>query len=678
MNRRSKWGVITALTVGLVTPLFWHDLPPYPARAPEDAPGASIAGTGTYMDLNQKDNTAGKQQKADTKNKKEDTKNKKADTKKQRTAPAVMKTPKGKGNERIVAKDIARSAALCVRDCRTMLTEMSNELAHAKTEQERLQVLQHHMKEHTQFVSLTLRDSNNQPITVGRVLRPDLHTNAHQYAIQDNFYVSDLYMRPMAGDPKEKVGMTLGVPVLSENQVSGTLTADVEMGHLMQVIHQQNDEMDTATALIGVDGQNEVLRDGDDAPEAKGGVRTKQVNPRTAEAKVEGTGWKVRVTSLVNRGNENAHLPREVLAVYDRDLSPEEIAKITQDIDGTLVRHNNRHAYIFRGNTDDLGGMIRYFKSSGALIAEPHVRLKQNDIQTSIHAVTEQPNDVFYGSHQWNLPLIAADKAWQATTGDPETITAVVDTGVDLNHPEFSGRLVEGRNMIADNNRPQDDNGHGTHVAGIIGARTNNLEGIAGVDWNSKIMPIKAMAGDGTGTVVDIADGIVWAVDHGADVINLSLGEYNDSDYLHAAIKYAYDKGVVLIAAMGNDGVPDPSYPAAYPEVIGVAANDETTETASFSNYGGHTSISAPGVAIPSTYPDRRYVALSGTSMAAPHVAGVAALIRSVNPKLTPDQVRKILEETADDLGDEGKDEIYGYGQVNVARALKKAAESNR
>jgi subtilisin family serine protease len=274
--------------------------------------------------------------------------------------------------------------------------------------------------------------------------------------------------------------------------------------------------------------------------------------------------------------------------------------------------------------------------------------------------------------------LIAADKAWQNNTGDPSIITAVVDTGVDLKHPDLQGQLVEGYNVIDPKDLPQDDNGHGTHVAGIIGARTNNFEGIAGVDWRSKIMPVKAMAGDGTGTVVDIADGIVWAADNGANVINLSLGEYNDSDYLHDAIKYAYDKGVVLIAAMGNDGVSDPSYPAAYPEVIGVAANDETTETAEFSNYGEHTSVSAPGVAIPSTYPNRRYVALSGTSMASPHVAGVAALIRSVNPKLSPKEVRKILEQTADDLGDTGKDEYYGYGQINVQKALQAAVNANK
>ncbi|TCP52430.1 subtilisin family serine protease [Tumebacillus sp. BK434] len=644
MNRRAKWGVITALTLGLMVPFFWHDAQPDPIRRPEAGP-AKTQGT----------NSA-------------------------RTAEVQrILAKKTAGNEHLVARDIARTAALCVRDCRIMLTDITNDLAHTHTAAEKRAMLQHHLQMHPQFVSMTLHSNSGEPVTVGRVLRQDLHKQAYKTTQNDDFYVSDLYTKKHAGDPKEKIAMTVGVPVVGDSKVTGSLSADVEMGYMNQIIALQDREMGTDTRLLGMDGKNEMLKKTESGP--NGNIRIQQLSRKKAEAKVDGTAWKVHVTSVQNRGAKHAQvLQNELVVRFTRDLTDEEIKRFTRDISGTLLRKNSRHTYLFSFGVAP-SEAISYFKRNGAVIAEQHVKLHPNTTGTKpapaeTHGAVEQPNDMFYGSNQWNLPLISADKAWQTTTGDPHVIIAVVDTGVDLNHPEFKGQLVAGRNMLTGTDRPQDDNGHGTHVAGVIAARTNNLEGIAGIDWAGKIMPVKAMDADGSGSVLDIADGIIWAADHGADVINLSLGEYAGSDYLHEAIRYAYDKGVVLIAAMGNDGISDPSYPAAYEEVIGVAANDENKETATFSNYGQHTSVSAPGVAIPSTYPNNRYAALSGTSMASPHVAGVAALIRSINKDLTPQDVRTILEETADDLGPTGPDEYYGYGQINVARAIKAAVES--
>ena len=173
---------------------------------------------------------------------------------------------------------------------------------------------------------------------------------------------------------------------------------------------------------------------------------------------------------------------------------------------------------------------------------------------------------------------------------------------------------------------PDDDVGHGTHVSGIIGATVNNSEGVAGMSWYNKIMPVKVLDSSGAGSTYSVAQGIIWATDHGAKVINMSLGNYAQADFLHDAIKYAYEHDVVMIAASGNDNTDRPGYPAAYPEVFAVAATDSNKEKASFSNYGDYIDVAAPGDSIASTYPGSQYAALSGTSMASPHVAALSRL----------------------------------------------------
>ena len=283
-----------------------------------------------------------------------------------------------------------------------------------------------------------------------------------------------------------------------------------------------------------------------------------------------------------------------------------------------------------------------------------------------IHAMPTTPDDVYFDS-QWALSRIQAPAAWDITTGSSDVIVAILDTGVDLNHPDLDDKIVSGYDFISDDPIPQDDHGHGTHVAGIAAAETNNGIGVAGISWGARIMPVKVLDAAGTGTNSDAANGIVWAVDHGAEVINMSFGGPGFSFTLRDAVDYAWDRGAVLVAAAGNESSSSPSYPAAYTHVMGVSATDQSDNRAPFSNYGSYISVAAPGVSIRSTVPGG-YQAWSGTSMACPHVAGLAALLFSEG--LSNAAVRQAIEQSADDLGPPGWDQVYGYGRINAYRAL--------
>ncbi|TCL45811.1 subtilase family protein [Thermolongibacillus altinsuensis] len=191
-------------------------------------------------------------------------------------------------------------------------------------------------------------------------------------------------------------------------------------------------------------------------------------------------------------------------------------------------------------------------------------------------------------------------------------------------------------------------------------------------------MPIKVLNSEGYGSSFDVAKGIIWAVDHGARVINLSLGNYQPSELLQEAVRYAYDRDVVLIAASGNDYSAQPSFPAAYPEVLSVGAVNPDGSLAEFSNYGDYLDVVAPGTEIPSTFVHNRYAALSGTSMAAPHVTALAGLIRSLNPNLTNTEVIDIINKSTIDLGVPGKDVLFGNGLINIYKAMQFANKGNK
>jgi thermitase len=299
------------------------------------------------------------------------------------------------------------------------------------------------------------------------------------------------------------------------------------------------------------------------------------------------------------------------------------------------------------------------------------------------YALDTIPNDPGYGS-QWGLPKIGAPAAWDITTGGSDVTIAVVDTGIDLSHPDLSclGKLTSGWDFVNNDANPNDDYGHGSHVAGIAAACTNNGIGVAGVAWGARLMPVKVLNSSGGGSYEDVATGITYAVDHGADIVNLSLGGIYESSALADAVQYAYNHGTLVVVAAGNCAqyYPNPPcygfvnpiiYPAAYPTTLAVAATDFNDNWANFSEHHPYVDVAAPGVSIYSTWKGGGYASQQGTSMATPFVAGLAALIWSLDPSLTRDQVRTIIQSTADDVWTSGKDNYTGYGRINARRALE-------
>ena len=389
------------------------------------------------------------------------------------------------------------------------------------------------------------------------------------------------------------------------------------------------------------------------------------------ESAEPGTNRDVTVRKGEDNQNASHYAVDEIVVKFQKKLDSQELLRIRKDLNVTVVR-NTGSTYVFRSKTHDMESMKQYFQAWNPVFAEPHylylTNLSENGTADTAGNI---PNDTLYSEYQWNLPQIATEQGWNVSKGSQDIVVAVIDTGVQLDHPDLEGRLAEGFNVIDPSSPPDDDVGHGTHVAGIIAAQVNNQEGVAGMTWYTRIMPIKALDSTGAGSAYAVAEGVIWAADHGAHVINMSLGNYAQSQFLHEAIQYAVDKGVVVVAASGNDNTDRPGYPAAYPEVIAVAATDPGGGKAEYSNYGDYIDVAAPGTSIASTYPGGRYAALSGTSMASPHVAALVSLIRAANPELTPAEVADIVCSTANDLGDKGKDPYFGYGEIDVQKALQ-------
>lgn len=279
------------------------------------------------------------------------------------------------------------------------------------------------------------------------------------------------------------------------------------------------------------------------------------------------------------------------------------------------------------------------------------------------------PNDPYW-TEQWGPKKIETDWAWNTTLGNSSVLVAVVDTGIDYTHPDIAPNYAPlGFDWVNNDTNPIDDQGHGTHCAGIIAAALNNSIGIAGIA-QVHVMAEKVLDSTGFGYYDWVANGIINAVDAGAKIISLSLGGYGYSELVHEAVKYAYDSGVLIVAAAGNDNVRTKLYPAGYDEVVAVAATDQNDNKAWFSNFGKWIELAAPGVDIYSTVPGG-YESWSGTSMACPHVSGVAALVLSRFPTKSPDWVRLWLHLTADDLGAPGFDEQYGWRRINAKKSVE-------
>jgi len=368
-------------------------------------------------------------------------------------------------------------------------------------------------------------------------------------------------------------------------------------------------------------------------------------------------------TSLVSVDADSAEL------VIGIDAQPTDYDRVT-----LLVTENGGKLV----NTITIGGKVI------ALVTDVPLQIISSfvpAIQTSASVRFIEPNMKFqtqmvpndpYWNLQYGPKIIEADYAWDTTIGDPSVLVAVIDTGVDYDHPDLAKNYVPlGYDWVNKDSDPMDDHGHGTHVAGTIAAVMNNGIGVVGLA-QVKVMAEKAFSAYGYGNEDDIANAIRHAVDQGADILSNSWGG-PDSNLIHDAIKYAYGKGVLIIAAAGNSASSTKNYPAAYDEVIAVTATDSSDSPAWFTSFGDWVEVAAPGVEIYSTVWDNSYTYMSGTSMATPHVSGTAALIWSQFPNMTRDWVRAHLRFTVDDLGDPGFDKFYGYGRINARKAVETA-----
>jgi subtilisin family serine protease len=311
------------------------------------------------------------------------------------------------------------------------------------------------------------------------------------------------------------------------------------------------------------------------------------------------------------------------------------------------------------------------------------------DIAHTVRIAAATSNDT-YRSKQWALTRFKAESVWKKSTGSG-VIVAVVDTGVTASQADLSGHVLSGKDYVAPGTAATDENGHGTHVAGIIAAVADNKRGIAGLARNARILPVRVLDANGSGTSDNVANGIIWAADHGAKVISLSLGSTQSDPAEQAAVAYAVSKNIVVVAAAGNDGcsagllglgATQPSYPAAYANVLGVGAINSNGSVASYSDCGSWVDVVAPGTSIISTMINKPssdlgcqngvgYCYLSGTSMATPYAAAAAALeIAKLGSSSQQSTVRSLLQSTADNIGPAGRDDASGYGVINPGRLL--------
>ena len=383
-----------------------------------------------------------------------------------------------------------------------------------------------------------------------------------------------------------------------------------------------------------------------------------------------------------------AYVPGRIVVKLKEGLSPADLAQLHADHDAVVEKEIRRiGVQVLSVPVGAAEAKIADYK------ADPRVEYAELDY---LAQPVFDPNDPYYGDgSQWGPQKMSAPQAWDLSKGDAGVVVAILDWGVDLQHPDLATEMwtnpgevpgngvdddgngyvddVYGWDFANDDHDPQDDYGHGTHCAGIAAAATDNGVGVAGVGYNSRVMALKV--GDGaTGTAAysDIAYGIMYAAENGAKVISLSLGGYAFSGFLEAVVNYAWDLGSVLVGAVGNNNVSNLFYPAAYNNVIGVSATDQNDAKASWSNHGVQVSVAAPGASIYSTYwnGSSTYAYMSGTSMAAPHVAGLAALLFSQDGSRSNATVRSLIEGTADDLGSAGWDPYFGHGRVNAYGAL--------
>lgn len=385
------------------------------------------------------------------------------------------------------------------------------------------------------------------------------------------------------------------------------------------------------------------------------------------------------------QGNPASHdKPGALLLGYGAEVTGAELQAIARSLDAQIggVIPQIRVAKLHVRSRQSAGALASKLYSQGVHFVQPEARF---------HTLETTGSNDPYAPRQWHLAKVGAPGAWPLAPGNARFGLAVVDTGVDKGHPDLVGRVADGRNFLPGAVRTNyaDDNGHGTHVAGLAAATVNNGVGVSGVSLQTPIYAVKVLDHFGWGDESVIAQGIVWAADRGAKVINLSLGtdapaDSNGVQTLKRAVDYASNKGVIVVAAAGNSGAGSLNYPAAFGNVLSVAATDKYDRRVAWSNYGSGLDISAPGVDIYSTTPrgtspylintrqtTRTYGYMSGTSMASPIVAGAVAAVWAHMPTLTATQVKNRLLRTATDIGPAGYDRYTGYGRLDMLKAAR-------
>jgi len=386
------------------------------------------------------------------------------------------------------------------------------------------------------------------------------------------------------------------------------------------------------------------------------------------------------------------YVPDQIIVKFDDNLKASDMEEIISPLGGKLLEEIPQLKYwLLQVPTGQVTNILASLQSNSKIIvAEPNYTAQ----------TFSTPDDPDYTKQDY-LTNIQAQHAWDITTGSSDVFIAVIDTGLEVDHPDLSSKIWvnkgedgydnqgrakrnnqvdddgngyvddwQGWNAIDNNGELQDENGHGTHVAGIAAAEANNHQGIAGISWGARLLPIKALDKSGNGSYALIAKALVFAARHGAQVINLSAGGTGSSQLLKAAIDYADASGSLIVAAAGDTGLDRPTFPASLDLVIAVGATDLQNQHANFSTYGKAIDLVAPGVKIYSTTPGRGYDVRSGSSMAAAEVSGAAALLASLPQFHSTESIRQALLSSAKDLGDPGIDSLFGAGLLQAYSAL--------
>lgn len=340
---------------------------------------------------------------------------------------------------------------------------------------------------------------------------------------------------------------------------------------------------------------------------------------------------------------------KQMLVVFEEEIGKQEAIQAVESAGGRVV---DIYEHVEAASVEIPSS------SADELLQHPFIKYAEEDV---IIQLSEQVED-------WGIQAARIPAAWQSGFTGAGVKVAVIDTGIAL-HSDLT--VAGGVSTVDDTSSYYDDNGHGTHVAGIIGAQNNSL-GVKGVAFDSEIYAVKAFNKDGAAYLSDLIEGIDWAISNDIDIVNISSGTQTESFSLRSVVNKAYESGLLIVAAAGNDGAPDGledtvDFPAGYPAVIGVGAVDASFQRASFSSTGPEVELAAPGAGILSTYLGNQYGYMSGTSMAAPYVAGKLALLKQAYPRLSNEELRQVMIEHTLDLGEIGRDPFFGYGFIQAS-----------